>query len=148
LRKIEAEERWPSKELAVMLDKGLEVILEDQTTFVKVARGELGVEKLPTRGSETQLFVKSGPPAARHAMFAADHRRAGGNRPDILDHHRPSRRTGRWAGHGLSGWSQCYQCRISSIPPDCYELCGGNKVPDQRSCMGREEMAVGVRNYG
>ena len=47
LRKIESGERRPSKLLAGLLAKSLEIPGEDQTTFIKVARGELNVERLP-----------------------------------------------------------------------------------------------------
>lgn len=46
LRKIEAGERRPSKQLAGLLARSLEIPHEDQTTFIKVARGELSVERL------------------------------------------------------------------------------------------------------
>ena len=47
LRKIESGERRPSKQLAELLAKSLEIPSEDQTTFIRVARGELNVERLP-----------------------------------------------------------------------------------------------------
>src|SRR5512138_3639546 len=46
VRKIEAGERRPSKQLAELLVKPLEIPPEAQTTFIKVARGELSVERL------------------------------------------------------------------------------------------------------
>jgi predicted ATPase/transcriptional regulator with XRE-family HTH domain len=46
IRKIEAEERRPSKQLAELLAKSLEIPSEEQTTFVKVARGELSIDRL------------------------------------------------------------------------------------------------------
>jgi predicted ATPase/DNA-binding XRE family transcriptional regulator/Tfp pilus assembly protein PilF len=46
LRKIEGGERRPSKQLAGLLARSLEIPSEDQTTFIKVARGELNVERL------------------------------------------------------------------------------------------------------
>jgi predicted ATPase/transcriptional regulator with XRE-family HTH domain len=46
LRKIEAGIRRPSKQLAGLLARALEIPSEDQTTFIKVARGELNVERL------------------------------------------------------------------------------------------------------
>jgi transcriptional regulator with XRE-family HTH domain len=51
LRKIEAGERRPSKQLAELLARSLEIPPENQTTFIKVARGELSVERFsfPTR---------------------------------------------------------------------------------------------------
>jgi predicted ATPase/transcriptional regulator with XRE-family HTH domain len=46
LRKIEAGDRRPSKQLAELLARSLEIPSEEQTTFIKVARGELSVERL------------------------------------------------------------------------------------------------------
>ncbi len=46
LRKIEAGERRPSKQLAGMLAKTLEIPAGDHITFVKVARGEQPIEKI------------------------------------------------------------------------------------------------------
>jgi predicted ATPase/transcriptional regulator with XRE-family HTH domain len=46
LRKIESDKRRPSKQLAALLAKSLEIPSEDQTTFVRVARGELNLERL------------------------------------------------------------------------------------------------------
>ncbi len=46
LRKIEAGERRPSKQLAELLARSLEIPSEEQITFIKVARGELSAERL------------------------------------------------------------------------------------------------------
>jgi predicted ATPase/transcriptional regulator with XRE-family HTH domain len=46
LRKIESGERRPSKQLAGLLAAALEVPEEDQGRFVRVARGELNLERL------------------------------------------------------------------------------------------------------
>ncbi len=46
LRKIEAGDRRPSKQLAAMLAKALGLPLDLHQVFIKVARGELGLEKL------------------------------------------------------------------------------------------------------
>jgi len=46
LRKIEAGTRRPSKQLAGLLANSLEIPPEDQTTFIKAARGDLNVERL------------------------------------------------------------------------------------------------------
>lgn len=46
LRKIESGERRPSKQLAGLLAKPLGIPAEDQTTFIRVARGELNLERL------------------------------------------------------------------------------------------------------
>jgi predicted ATPase/transcriptional regulator with XRE-family HTH domain len=47
LRKIESGERRPSKQLGGLLANSLEIPSEELTTFVKVARGELTLERLP-----------------------------------------------------------------------------------------------------
>ena len=47
IRKIEAGERRPSRQLAELLAQALEIPTENQTAFVKVARGELGIDRLP-----------------------------------------------------------------------------------------------------
>ncbi len=46
IRKIEAGERRPSKQLARLLAKPLQIPPEDHVTFIKVARGELSLERL------------------------------------------------------------------------------------------------------
>ncbi len=46
LRKIEAGERRPSKQLAELLVKPLEISSEDHPIFIKVARGEVNAEQL------------------------------------------------------------------------------------------------------
>lgn len=47
LRKIESGERRPSKQLASLLAKALEIPHEDHETFIRVARGDLRLERLP-----------------------------------------------------------------------------------------------------
>src|SRR5262245_11609345 len=47
IRKIEADERRPSRQIAELLADYLEIAPEDQPTFIKVARAELRVERLP-----------------------------------------------------------------------------------------------------
>lgn len=46
IRKIESGERRPSRQLAGLLAESLEISSENQTTFIKVARGELSAEYL------------------------------------------------------------------------------------------------------
>ena len=46
LRKIELGDRRPSKQLAELLAKALEIPDEDQPTFIRVARGELNLRRL------------------------------------------------------------------------------------------------------
>lgn len=46
LRKIESGERRPSKQLAGLLANALEIPEEDRQTFLRVARGELNLERL------------------------------------------------------------------------------------------------------
>lgn len=61
IRKIEMGDRRPSRQLAELLAKSLEIPPEDQTTFVKVARGELSVEKLFSLARVSKLGGKSYP---------------------------------------------------------------------------------------
>ena len=46
LRKIESGERRPSKQLAALLATALEISEEEQQTFIRVARGDLNLERL------------------------------------------------------------------------------------------------------
>jgi predicted ATPase/transcriptional regulator with XRE-family HTH domain len=46
LRKIEAGERRPSKQLAVLLAQALDIPQEEQQAFIRVARGDLNLERL------------------------------------------------------------------------------------------------------
>jgi len=46
IRKIESGERRPSRQLAGLLAKSLEIPPDDQIIFIKVARGELNIERL------------------------------------------------------------------------------------------------------
>lgn len=46
LRKIESGERRPSKQLAALLAAALEISVEEQPTFIRVARGDLNWERL------------------------------------------------------------------------------------------------------
>src|SRR5512144_2023787 len=47
LRKIENDERRPSGQIAELLANGLDIPTPEHSTFVRVARGELSVERLP-----------------------------------------------------------------------------------------------------
>lgn len=64
LRKIEAGTRRPSKQLAGLLASSLEIPPEDQTTFIKAARGDLNVERLrsSTQDSTAALPIHHGLP--------------------------------------------------------------------------------------
>jgi len=46
LRKIEADERRPSKQLAELIANALEVRMDERETFLRIARGELTIERL------------------------------------------------------------------------------------------------------
>ena len=46
IRKMESGERQPSRQLADLLAKALEISTENQSTFIQVARGERSVECL------------------------------------------------------------------------------------------------------
>jgi predicted ATPase/transcriptional regulator with XRE-family HTH domain len=64
LRKIEFGERRPSRELAELLAKALNLPPEACATFIRVARGELGLERLrPNAAADAQLSAAS--PSAR-----------------------------------------------------------------------------------
>jgi len=54
LRKIESGERRPSKQLAALFAKALEIPQDDIPTFVRVARGDLNLERLQYPGYETR----------------------------------------------------------------------------------------------
>lgn len=57
LRKIEAGDRRPSKQLAGLLARALDIPSEDQSTFIRVARGELNLERLqPPHPSYATIF--------------------------------------------------------------------------------------------
>jgi predicted ATPase/transcriptional regulator with XRE-family HTH domain len=47
LRKIESGDRKPSKQLASLLAKALEISREDESTFIHIARGGVNLERLP-----------------------------------------------------------------------------------------------------
>src|SRR5512144_1400961 len=49
LRKIEDGERRPSTQIAALMANSLGIPEADRATFVRVARGELNVERLPAR---------------------------------------------------------------------------------------------------
>ena len=58
IRKIEIGERHPSRQLAGLLAKSLEIPSEDHTTFIKVARGGLGVDRLPSPARDARFGKK------------------------------------------------------------------------------------------
>jgi predicted ATPase/transcriptional regulator with XRE-family HTH domain len=59
LRKIESGERRPSKQLAELLALSLDIASEDRLIFIKVARGELNIERLrsPSPGLPAVSFL-------------------------------------------------------------------------------------------
>lgn len=65
LRKIELGERRPSKQLAGLLAKALEISAEDQKTFIRLARGELNLEPLIPPVAEFANAPVQGPAASR-----------------------------------------------------------------------------------
>jgi len=48
LRKIETDERRPSKQLAELLANVLEIPTEERGTFIRIARGDLSIERIKT----------------------------------------------------------------------------------------------------
>jgi predicted ATPase/DNA-binding XRE family transcriptional regulator len=63
LRKLEIDERRPSRELAESLAKALDLSPQDGLTFIRVARGELNLERLPAL-APTAAQAGTTPPAA------------------------------------------------------------------------------------
>src|SRR5512147_507380 len=65
IRKMESGQRRPSRQLAELLAKALEIPCEDQAVFIKAARGELSMERLTsfahTPSGESQPAVTSSP---------------------------------------------------------------------------------------
>ena len=63
VRKIESDERHPSRELAARLAQVLQLPEEQQTTFLKVARGELALDRLSlTVGADKPRPPPGSPP--------------------------------------------------------------------------------------
>jgi predicted ATPase/DNA-binding XRE family transcriptional regulator len=54
LRKIEADERRPSRQIAALLAEQLAIPPEERETFIRVARGELQVDRLPAPNPEAR----------------------------------------------------------------------------------------------
>jgi len=64
LRKIESGERRPSKQLADLLAKALEVPSEEKQTFIRVARGETSLERLHLPPLDSSIASISSPQPA------------------------------------------------------------------------------------
>lgn len=60
IRKIEMGERRPSRQLAGLLAQALGIPAEDQATFIKVARGELNIERLAGLAQGDRSAAKPG----------------------------------------------------------------------------------------
>ncbi|MBE7556168.1 MAG: helix-turn-helix domain-containing protein [Anaerolineales bacterium] len=60
LRKIERDERRPSRQLAELLANCLQVSLDEQATFLQVARGHMRVERLANLAPATATDWKTG----------------------------------------------------------------------------------------
>jgi len=76
LRKIEAGERRPSKLLAGLLADALQISENDKSTFIRVARGELILERLRAPGSisqSTPLSDLSTSHSVRHESVSHHH---------------------------------------------------------------------------
>ena len=55
LRKIETDERRPSKQLAELLANLLEIPMDERETFIRIARGELSIERMKSAPLPTRL---------------------------------------------------------------------------------------------
>ena len=62
LRKIESDERRPSKQLAELLANALEIRMEERAAFLRIARGELAIER-----------IKSSPPLPDLSLHQSSH---------------------------------------------------------------------------
>jgi transcriptional regulator with XRE-family HTH domain len=67
IRKIEADERRPSRQIAEILATVLEIDPKDRPTFLQVARGERRTERL---GAVAPPSVAGSPPAANPSPLA------------------------------------------------------------------------------
>src|SRR5512141_1972066 len=61
LRKIENDERRPSSQIAELLANCLDIPQEERATFVRVARGELRVDRIRTGSKPTVTSSVSSP---------------------------------------------------------------------------------------
>src|SRR5512139_1974545 len=68
LRKIEAGDRRPSKQLANLLAKSLDINPEKQQTFIRAARGELNLERLGMPSSGQALAPGRRPAPAANSL--------------------------------------------------------------------------------
>lgn len=66
MRKIESEERRPSKQLAALLADALKIPEDDKQDFIRVARGDLTVERLYTSQPNSTTASPSHQPAPHH----------------------------------------------------------------------------------
>lgn len=68
LRKIESGERRPSKQLAGLLATALQISEEDRLTFIRVARGELSLERIHAPAPDPQPDSLPKTQSARHHL--------------------------------------------------------------------------------
>src|SRR5512143_481398 len=61
LRKIEDGERQPSTQIAELIANSLNIPEADRATFVRVARGELNLERLPASLKPVAIPIASAP---------------------------------------------------------------------------------------
>ncbi len=71
LRKIETGERRPSKQLAGLLAAALEIPEADRSTYIRVARGDLTLERLHTFQPDPQSASSSPKPAPHHLPLSS-----------------------------------------------------------------------------
>ncbi|MCQ3937645.1 MAG: hypothetical protein DPW18_11450 [Chloroflexi bacterium] len=71
LRKIESGERRPSKQLAGLLADALQISNDDKPTFIRVARGDLTMERLRAPKPDSQPASPSPQPASHHLPLPA-----------------------------------------------------------------------------
>ncbi|MGD2049828.1 MAG: helix-turn-helix domain-containing protein [Chloroflexota bacterium] len=85
VRKIETGERRPSKQLAALLADCLNIPFEDQETFIRVARGELYVDRLDRSSFEPAAGTRpTSPPAAPPTNLSASPTPLVGREPEMV----------------------------------------------------------------
>lgn len=68
IKKIEAGDRRPSRQVAALLARSLRLPEAQQAAFVRVARGELPVERLPAAAGVTGSPAGASAPAVQHTL--------------------------------------------------------------------------------
>lgn len=88
LRKIEQGERRPSAQIAELIANALEIPSDHRKTFIRVARGELGTERLPHSSNRLHSPTISSPSALSRKNFPILPTPLIGRQSELLELHR------------------------------------------------------------